>query len=131
MTREPARGYSWPPFEKGHELSIKSGTRSERKIAPLRETHSKWLSERYPDIDPSRRLLQAQRLAQIDLAAAWVDEKGIVRNAQGQVYDVCDKLSRWLCQAENWFQQAEAETRERRRHSALDAYLTEGENGDS
>ena len=29
----PARGYSWPPFEKGHELSVKHGTRSERLVA--------------------------------------------------------------------------------------------------
>lgn len=31
----PARGYSWPPFEKGHELSMKHGAWSPRKVDPL------------------------------------------------------------------------------------------------
>lgn len=34
MTGE-ARGYSWPPFEPGHERSLQHGARSERRIAPL------------------------------------------------------------------------------------------------
>lgn len=30
-----ARGYSWPPFAKGHELSMVHGAHSERKLRPL------------------------------------------------------------------------------------------------
>ena len=30
----PARGYSWPPFEPGHMLSVKSGIYSERFVTP-------------------------------------------------------------------------------------------------
>ncbi len=30
--KRPARGYSWPPFAPGHELSLKHGVYSERKI---------------------------------------------------------------------------------------------------
>lgn len=29
------RGYSWPPFTAGHELSMKHGAHSERKLRPL------------------------------------------------------------------------------------------------
>jgi hypothetical protein len=29
------RGYSWPPFEEGHELSLRHGAHSERKLAPI------------------------------------------------------------------------------------------------
>lgn len=32
-----ARGYSWPPFAKGHELSTVHGAHSERKLSPLVE----------------------------------------------------------------------------------------------
>jgi hypothetical protein len=29
------RGYSWPPLEKGHELSVVHGAQSERRLAPI------------------------------------------------------------------------------------------------
>jgi hypothetical protein len=31
----PARRYSWPPFEKGHELSMVHGAKSARKVQPI------------------------------------------------------------------------------------------------
>lgn len=31
------RGYSWPPFEPGHELSTVTGAHSERRVGPLAE----------------------------------------------------------------------------------------------
>ena len=33
----PARGYSWPSFEAGHERSTVTGARSERHVGPLAE----------------------------------------------------------------------------------------------
>ncbi len=33
----PARGYSWPPFRPGHDRSVVSGSRSERRVGPLAE----------------------------------------------------------------------------------------------
>lgn len=33
----PARGYSWPPFQPGHELSMRHGAWSPRKVDPLAE----------------------------------------------------------------------------------------------
>lgn len=45
MSKGPARGYSWPPFEKGHQLSVgnrgpvKHGAWSPRKIAPIAQQY--------------------------------------------------------------------------------------------
>ena len=92
--RSPARGYSWPPFEKGNLVRLQHGTRSERMLAPVREQHARGLAERYPWMDPARRALQAQRLAQIDLASAWLDEQGtVVRNEEGDIFNVA---ASWL-----------------------------------
>lgn len=122
----PARGYSWPPFEKGNALQLTHGTRSERMLAPVREGHARGLAERYQWIDASRRALQAQRLAQIDLASAWLDKQGtVVRDDQGEVFPVAGQLARWLQQAEVWFKDAEAERRERGKHDALAEYLSD------
>ncbi len=33
--RPPARGYSWPPFQPGHTLSMKHGARSPRMVDPI------------------------------------------------------------------------------------------------
>jgi hypothetical protein len=35
FTPKPARGYSWPPFEKGHTLSLRHGANSPRVVEPL------------------------------------------------------------------------------------------------
>lgn len=32
---KPARGYSWPPFEKDHTLSLRHGANSPRVVEPL------------------------------------------------------------------------------------------------
>lgn len=32
---EPARGYSWAPFQPGHDLSVRHGARSKRHLRPL------------------------------------------------------------------------------------------------
>jgi len=90
------------------------------------------LAARYPAIDPSRRALQAQRLAQIDLASRWIDEQGtVVRDDEGRVFDVADKLARWLCQAEAWFERAEAERREAGRFDAIADFLEGADDGES
>ena len=128
--RVPARRYSWPPFEAGNAANLRHGTRSERRIAPVRERHARDLAERYPWIDPARIALQAQRLAQIDLASAWLDEQGtVVRDSEGSVFDVADKLARWLVQAEQWFDRAEGERREQGRYDALADFMSDDDEG--
>ena len=96
-------------------------------LAPVRERHGRDLAERYSWVDPNRRALQAQRLAQIELASRWLDEKGIVRNDEGEIFSVAAQLSRWLQQAEQWFTVAESERRERGKHDALAEFLSEDE----
>ncbi|MGC2374258.1 MAG: hypothetical protein WA484_10325 [Solirubrobacteraceae bacterium] len=124
--RRAARGYSWPPLQKGHTLSLKHGTRSERTLAPVREEHAAGLAERFPWIDSARRAVQAQRLAQIDLASRWLDEQGtVVRDDEGRIFDVADKLARWLTSADTWFERAEGERRERGRSDALSEVMSE------
>src|ERR687885_113381 len=110
---------SGPPLagaKPGNERALKHGVHSERRLAPVPERHARDLAERYPWIDSSRRALQAQRLAQIELGATWLDRQdGVVRDGEGVVFDVANKVASWSTQAETWFAQAEAERREARR----------------
>src|SRR5215218_5127250 len=98
---------SGPPLagaEPGNERALTHGMHSERRLAPVRERHARE---------------QAQRLAQIELGAAWLDgQEGVVRDDEGVVFDVANKVSSWSTQAEAWFAQAEAERREARRFDA-------------
>src|SRR5215203_3873122 len=122
---------SGPPLagaEPGNERALTHGMHSERRLAPVRERHARELAERYPWIDPGRRALQAQRLAQIELGAAWLDgQDGVVRDDEGVVFDVANKVSSWSSQAEGWFAQAEAERREGRRFDVLAEVMQDDE----
>ncbi len=103
------------------------GVYSERRISPVREQHVLDLAERFPGFDRARIALQAQRLAQIDLGSAWLDQQGgVVRSEHGQVFDIADKVLRWAAQAEAWFERAEAERREHGKHDALAEVVAEG-----
>lgn len=111
--------------QRDNKRSLKHGTRSERMLAPVRDKHVKDLAERYDHIVPERRWLQAHRLAQIDLGAAWLDAGGgVVRDEQGRVYDVADKVAKWSGAAETWFQQAESE-RPSKKFAALAEFTDE------
>ncbi len=43
----PARGYSWPPFEKGNTAAVKHGAKSPRLVAEKAEAIRAMLLERY------------------------------------------------------------------------------------
>src|SRR5215207_7822495 len=98
---------SGPPLagaERGNERALTHGVHSERRLAPVRERHGRELAARYPWIDSGRRALQAQRLAQIELGAGWLDgQGGVVRDDEGVVFDVANKVASWSTQAEAWF----------------------------
>jgi DNA-binding CsgD family transcriptional regulator len=112
----------------GNERALTHGMHSERRLAPVRERHTRELAERYPWIDPGRRALQAQRLAQIELGATWLDGRdGVVRDDEGVVFDVANKVSAWSTQAEAWFAQAEVERREARRFDVLAEVMQDDE----
>ena len=127
---------SGPPLagaEPGNERALKHGVHSERRLATARERHARDLGERYRWIDPRRRALQAQRLAQIELGAAWLEgQDGVVRDDEGVVFDVANKVASWSTQAEAWFAQAESEQREARKFDALaEVMQDEAQNGDA
>lgn len=50
---KPARSYSWPPFEKGNELSVRHGVWSQRKVDPVAEELSSGLLVDRPDLELS------------------------------------------------------------------------------
>ena len=92
------------------------GVDSEAVLAPLRERYALELAARYPWIAAGRIARQAQRLAQIELGSRWLDRRGgVVRDRDGNVYDVADKVVKWLAGAERWFDRADAEAGERSR----------------
>lgn len=76
----PARGYSWPPFERGHELSLKYGAHSPRKVDPIAAAFVDGLLEVAKDQAP--HLLQpifrpaveawARAEARVQLLLDWV-----------------------------------------------------------
>lgn len=79
---EPARGYSWPPFAAGHELSLTHGAKSERRWRPLAERleaaavdHAPWLAR--PAFRAALRSW-AKAEAQATLVADWLDEHGLL-----------------------------------------------------
>ena len=49
-----------------------------------------------PFIEEARIKLQNERMATIESATPWLDDRGIVRNKHGHVIDVADRLARWL-----------------------------------
>ena len=44
----PARGYKWAPFTEGHELSMRHGAKSKRKLRPLADAFLEHLGEVAP-----------------------------------------------------------------------------------
>ncbi len=86
-----------------------SGVHSEHTVAPLRVEMDAELARDYPGLDERRRALLADRLARVALARAWVDDRGIVRDEQGRVFDVVDRLEKWSNRAESILAELEGE----------------------
>ncbi len=114
--------------EAGNLHGLVHGTRSERTLKPVRERHAAALQGRYPYADPGRIATQAQRLAMIELGAAWLDEQGeVVRDSEGRVFDIADRVDSWSKGAERWFERAADEQREKGRFDGLHDFM-EGDN---
>ena len=75
-----------PPFERGNDAAVKHGATATLKLAPRAEEVADEIRALVPARseadEPAVRLL-ALTLAQIEAAAAWVAERGIV-DAKGQ-----------------------------------------------
>jgi hypothetical protein len=86
---------------------------SEAKLAPRREHHARDLRRRYPDLDDLRLTILADRMARLDVATAWLDERGVVRDARGNVYPVVDRVEEWGRRVENIVAQLQADAERR------------------
>lgn len=82
-----ARGYSWPPFQPGHELRLEHGARSTRRVTPIAERYAAALAEVAPwTASPAftgtvRSWAWAE--GQAELLRAFLDEHGHF-DAEGQ-----------------------------------------------
>jgi len=100
----PARGYSWPPFQPGHELSLKHGAYSPARYQPrareveaqLRATVTWWTPADAPTIGA-----YCTALAQVELLEAYLADlggsAGGLVDAEGEVRSAATFLLR--CQA--------------------------------
>jgi Homeodomain-like domain len=121
----------------GNTRSLQHGAYSERTVGPLREKHAAELARDYPGLDGRRLVLLADRLARIEAASAWLAGREIVRNEDGDVYAVVDRLERWASRAEDVLREVAAEHRDANRFEALAEFMVtpdhdeEGEDGGS
>jgi hypothetical protein len=100
MSGEPARGYSWPPFENGNEASVKHGAFSEEKVGPVAERIAAELRDRVPlqsASDDAAVWLLAGQLARIQIVRDWLSRQphGVFRSEAGEPQGVLKMLSVW------------------------------------
>jgi hypothetical protein len=79
MAGQPARGYSWPPFEKDNEVGLRHGAFSKRRIEPVAaELIAGVLAER-PDLQrfPEALAAWADSEARAWLLRDWLTEHGM------------------------------------------------------
>lgn len=68
------------------------------------------LREDYPDLDPRRMALLADRLARIDLVSAWLEKQsGLMKPNADEVFGVVRDLEKWATRAEQVLKEAEAD----------------------
>jgi hypothetical protein len=67
--------------------AVTHGAHSAAAIRPLRERHIAELSEEFPNATPPELAIQAQRLAQLQLLAEFLDDRGVIRHKRrGDVF---------------------------------------------
>jgi hypothetical protein len=82
----PARGYSWPPFEKGNTAALVHGATSERTVAPLARNYRRRMLRRLRlspgDLDSVGKGyldLYCRTAAKLDLLDAYFAEHGLLK----------------------------------------------------
>ncbi len=79
---EEARGYSWAPFAPGHELSMKSGAYSARKVDPIAVELSVGIVELRPDLAAPEFMFAVHAWARAEarciLLADWLVDRVMV-----------------------------------------------------
>ncbi len=99
-----SRGYSWPPFEKGHTRTLQHGAYSERMVGPLAEELEADLDEVAPwtarPAFASARRRRCRALAVAELLWRDIVEHGVFDD-DGNVRPAVDALARWDTTAAN------------------------------
>lgn len=96
MSKSPVRGYSWPPFAPGHELSMKHGAYSPRRYEPLAaELVEQVLAQASVDGAPTAYLAEpsyrpavwawARCEAKVQLITEWLADRGGDMDEEGEV----------------------------------------------
>lgn len=106
------------------------GAHAGARLAELRDQHDAALLHDYPELDPRRRRLLADRLARIEAVSDWTGDHGLMSTAKGRrgdVWPVVAHLERWASRAEDMLAQAEREQREAKdgRGDTLDSITRE------
>lgn len=102
------------PAEPRNQRALKHGATSEQQLGPLRQNDALELSQSFPELDKRRVAILADRLARLESAWTWLDgQGGVVRNSEGDVFPVPDRLEKWAVVAELRLAQAKDE---RKRH---------------
>jgi len=101
-TGKPARGYSWPPFEPGNEVSTTHGAFSLAKVEPRAEEIGEAIYAMHPHLDGVRDVLAVRRLAvvlaRIERVDSWLAEQDdpVFENAaRGKAHRVYERWERW------------------------------------
>ena len=98
-----ARGYSWPPFERGHTLSRKHGAYSERDVGPLAEAIAAEEAQRAPwlavEAFAGHLRLQSRAEAAVELLWRHVIEHGVVTE-DGEPNPALSMLDRFMGRAQ-------------------------------
>lgn len=96
---------SWqrPPFEKGHELSMRHGAWSDRKVSPIAERYLTTAVETVDYLqDPSylpALSAWARTEARIELLEDWLAVHGMIDAETGEVRGAANLLARFESQA--------------------------------
>lgn len=99
--------------EQRRQAAVTHGATSQLAIAGLRAELDEELATSYPGLDPMRRSILADRCARVVMVRRFLDEKGgIVRDEDGNVWPVVDRLDRWEASIDRTLVELEAERRE-------------------
>jgi hypothetical protein len=97
----PKRGYTWPPFQPGHTLSLRHGARSSRFCDPLAKALVKALLEARPDLAnyPETLISWAHAEARVELIRMWFAQEGFKVDDDGKIHGPVDQLLRFEASA--------------------------------